>query len=60
MIGVKRTLERLENMAAAIESGFMPLMIPLDPPVEPLTTDEKTLLLDWLRDGAQPAFDVCE
>lgn len=48
-----------EAMLPAIESGFMPLtQLPLEPPVEPLGPQEKTLLLDWLADGAPAAFDA--
>jgi hypothetical protein len=39
-------------MLDAVESGFMPpvrLFPDLDPPVQPLTDDEKNLLLEWLR-----------
>jgi len=48
-----------QAMLPAIEKGFMPFTeLRLDPPVEPLSVDEKTRLLDWLRDGAQPSFDA--
>jgi len=48
-----------ERMIPAIETDFMPLTeLALDPPVQPLTADEKALLLGWLRAGALPAFDV--
>ncbi len=46
-----------EAMLPAIETGFMPLtQLTLDPPVEPLTPAEKTLLLDWLGESAPAAF----
>ena len=44
--------EAWELMLNAVETGFMPpvtLFPDLDPPVEPLTDDEKNTLLDWLR-----------
>ena len=46
---------RADRMLRAVESGFMPYTaLSLDPPVEPLTCEEKTTLLAWLRDGAPP------
>jgi cytochrome c5 len=45
-----------QAMLPAIEKGIMPFTeLKLDPPVEPLTADEKALLLNWLGDGAPPA-----
>jgi hypothetical protein len=45
-----------QAMLPAIEKGIMPFTeLKLDPPVEPLTGDEKALLLDWLGGGALPA-----
>jgi hypothetical protein len=42
-----------EAMLPAIESDFMPFtQLELDPPVEPLTPDEKSTMLDWLESGA--------
>ncbi len=42
-----------EAMLPAIETDFMPLtQLELDPPVEPLTPEEKAPMLDWLRDEA--------
>lgn len=35
-----------------ITTGTMPFRIPANPPVEPLTADEKWVLLDWVRRGA--------
>lgn len=50
--GRKRTADMLE----AVESNFMPYMrLSLDPPVSPLTCEERTTLLTWLRKGASPA-----
>jgi uncharacterized membrane protein len=46
---------RADRMRAVIDSGFMPLTsIRLDPPVEPLTCEEKATLLDWIDRGAGP------
>ncbi len=48
-----------QAMLPAIETDFMPLtQLKLDPPVEPLTPEEKTLLLDWLAAGAPAEFGV--
>lgn len=42
-----------EAMLPAIETDFMPFtQLDLDPPVEPLTPEEKELMLDWLRSDA--------
>jgi len=35
-----------------IKSGAMPFRTPANPPVEPLTADEKWVLLDWVSRGA--------
>lgn len=44
-----------ERMLSAIESGFMPLVLPsITPPVERLTDEEEQTLVAWLRAGAQP------
>jgi uncharacterized membrane protein len=49
-----------DAMVAAVARGFMPDVaqndppVSLMPPVEPLTADEKTTLLDWLAQGARP------
>ena len=44
-----------QAMLPAIESDFMPYTeLELDPPVQPLTNDEKETLLDWLEAGAEP------
>jgi len=46
---------RADRMIAAVESDFMPYTaLVLDPPVEPLTCEEKTTLLAWLREGSPP------
>ena len=36
----------------AVRSNFMPYRIPANPPVEPLTDDEKQHILDWVDAGA--------
>lgn len=49
-----------EVAADRVESDIMPFVAlndgsnPIMPPVEPLTPDEKTTLLDWLKAGALP------
>jgi hypothetical protein len=44
-----------ERARDAVAIDFMPAtFIELDPPVEPLTCEEKTTLLGWLEQGAQP------
>jgi hypothetical protein len=45
---------RWQRMQEVVESGFMPLRLRLDPPVEPLTCEEKTTLLGWLGQCAAP------
>lgn len=39
-------------MEQAIKIGSMPFRTPANPPVEPLTPDEKQILLSWLGRGA--------
>jgi uncharacterized membrane protein len=47
---------RADRMLTAVESGLMPFVsLRLEPPVEPLTCEEKATLLAWLRAGAPPA-----
>jgi cytochrome c5 len=36
----------------AVKSGFMPYRIEANPPVVPLTEDEKQIILDWVDAGA--------
>src|SRR5688572_30005771 len=44
---------RADRMLTAVESDFMPLTtLLLEPPVEPLSCEEKATLLAWLRAGA--------
>lgn len=38
-----------------VQSGFMPLQLPANPPIEPLTEGEKKTLLDWVSAGAPSA-----
>jgi len=40
------------QLERVISSGSMPFRIPANPPVEPLTADEKWVLLDWAGRGA--------
>lgn len=53
-----------EVAADRVEDGTMPYVAlnklpdPIMPPVEPLTADEKTTLLDWLEAGALPESDT--
>jgi uncharacterized membrane protein len=50
--------KRYDQMRSAVESGIMPdRSQELDPPVSPLTCEEKATLLAWLRAGAPPAPD---
>ena len=49
-----------DAMPLAVEQDFMPYVLlnetdpPIMPPVEPLTPEEKTTLLEWLKQGALP------
>ena len=36
----------------AVQTGFMPYKIEANPPVQPLTEEEKTVILDWVDLGA--------
>jgi hypothetical protein len=46
---------RWQRMKEAVESGFMPLRgLDLDPPIEPLTCEERSTLLGWLDQCALP------
>lgn len=36
----------------AVRSGFMPYRVEANPPVQPLTDDEKKIILDWVDAGA--------
>lgn len=49
---------RADRMGEVIESGFMPYVsLRLDPPVEPLSCEEKATILDWIDRGAAPPPD---
>jgi hypothetical protein len=39
-------------LGRVVQNGFMPLRIPTNPPIEPLTEGEKKTLLDWVSSGA--------
>lgn len=45
---------RWQRMREVVESGFMPIRLRLDPPVEPLTCEQRTTLLGWLEQCALP------
>jgi uncharacterized membrane protein len=46
---------RADRMLDAVRNGRMPdLELSLDPPVEPLSCEERTTLIEWLADGAEP------
>lgn len=36
----------------AVRTNFMPYRVPANPPVEPLSDDEKKIILDWIDAGA--------
>ena len=47
--------KRAADMLDAVETNFMPYTrLSLDPPVSPLTCEERTTLLAWLRKGGSP------
>ncbi|RYZ04139.1 MAG: hypothetical protein EOO73_24960 [Myxococcales bacterium] len=39
----------------AVSSGFMPYKMEANPPVQPLTEDEKKIIVDWVAAGAPKA-----
>ena len=44
-----------DRMLDAVRAGVMPdTELSLDPPVLPLTCDERTTLIEWLANGAEP------
>jgi hypothetical protein len=47
-----------ERIGLAVETGFMPNVIPANPPVERLTETEKQTLLAWVAAGAPSASFV--
>jgi hypothetical protein len=49
----ERAGQRLpELIGRAVRSGFMPHRIEANPPVLPLTDEEKNIILDWVEEGA--------
>lgn len=52
MVGDRR---RYLVMASVTKSGYMPFRIPANPPVEPLTDEEKKTIADWVEAGAPKA-----
>jgi hypothetical protein len=49
---------RADRLRAAVASGEMPYVaLALEPPVEPLSCEERTTLLSWLDAGAPPPAD---
>jgi hypothetical protein len=51
---------RLVQIHEAVESGFMPYVrLVLEPPVEALTCEERTTLLEWTGHGGPPATGEC-
>jgi len=52
---------RFQLMSEAVTSNYMPAQfLKLDPPVEPLTADERSLLLGWLNQGAPLGDGACQ
>lgn len=50
-----------EHIARAVKSGFMPMKADgLTPPVEALTEEEKTVLIEWAENCAPPADAACD
>jgi hypothetical protein len=47
-------LEIFEKMRTVVAADFMPLELDIQPPVQPLSCEQKTTLLTWLDEGAQP------
>jgi hypothetical protein len=43
------------RIGQVVQNGFMPILIPANPAVEPLTNDEKQTLLAWVAAGAPSA-----
>jgi hypothetical protein len=48
------------RLGLAVQSGFMPNLVPANPPVEKLTDAEKKVLLDWVAAGAPSASFVAK
>jgi hypothetical protein len=49
-----------ERIGLAVASGFMPNLIPANPPVERLTAAEKEILVAWVAAGAPSASDLAK
>jgi hypothetical protein len=49
-----------ERIGKVVESGFMPMMIPANPPVERLTDAEKQTLVAWVAEGAPSASELLQ
>lgn len=47
-----------ERIGWAVETGFMPNLIPANPPIERLTDAEKQILLAWVAAGAPSASSL--
>jgi len=45
----------VRHMARAVKSGFMPYRINANPPIEPLTDDEKQAIVSWAEAGGPRA-----
>lgn len=53
--------ERVTSMVRVIKNGSMPFVeLDLEPEVEPLTSAEKELLLEWLEAGAPEGEASCD
>jgi hypothetical protein len=49
-----------ERIGLAVASGFMPNLIPANPPVEKLTAAEKQILVAWVAAGAPSASELAK
>jgi hypothetical protein len=49
-----------ERIGVVVASGFMPNMIPANPPVEPLTPAEKQILIAWAAAGGPSASSLAK
>jgi hypothetical protein len=48
----RQGLPLYQVIGRAVRSGFMPYRIEANPPVQPLSDDEKKIILDWVDAGA--------
>jgi hypothetical protein len=48
------------RIGLAVASGFMPNLVPANPPVEPLTAAEKQILVAWVDAGAPSASELAK